>query len=89
VDGPAVVPRGPDFPELSHQINKFAIRGVELQSERVMYINPQKQVISAKADLRKVAGWWLKARREARGLSQRELAELVGVEYFAFVSQLA
>jgi len=25
------VPRGPDFPELSHQINKFAIRGVELQ----------------------------------------------------------
>src|SRR6516162_8051718 len=31
-DGPAVVPRGPDFPELSHQINKFAIRGVELQS---------------------------------------------------------
>jgi hypothetical protein len=28
-----VVPRGPDFPELSHQINKFAIRGVELQFE--------------------------------------------------------
>jgi hypothetical protein len=25
VDGPAVVPRGPDFPELSHQINMFAI----------------------------------------------------------------
>src|SRR6516225_6757038 len=32
-DGPAVVPRGPDFPELSHQINKFAIRGVKISHD--------------------------------------------------------
>jgi len=31
VDGPAVVPRAPDFPELSRQINALAIRGVQLQ----------------------------------------------------------
>ena len=32
-----MVPRGPDFPELSHQINKFAIRGVELQYHKASH----------------------------------------------------
>lgn len=57
-------------------------------NEGVMYTNPQKRAPSEKAELRKEAGRWLKDRREARGLSQRELAELVGVEYYTFVSQL-
>jgi transcriptional regulator with XRE-family HTH domain len=38
--------------------------------------------------LRKAAGAWLKGLREQRGLSQTELAELVGVDYYSFVSQI-
>ena len=41
-----------------------------------------------KSELRREAGRWLKERREACGLSQRQLAELVGVDYYTFVSQL-
>lgn len=39
-------------------------------------------------DLRFQAGVWLKARREAAGLSQRDVAERVGVLYYTFVSQI-
>lgn len=39
-------------------------------------------------DLRRMAGVWLKELREARGLSQRALADLVGAEYYTFISQL-
>ena len=53
-----------------------------------MYTNPQKRGISETVDLRKEAGRWLRDRREARGLSQRQLAELIGVEYYTFISQL-
>ena len=53
-----------------------------------MYTNPQKRALSETAELRKEAGRWLKDRREARGLSQRELAELVDVGYYTFISQL-
>ena len=53
-----------------------------------MYAITEKRAPSEKAELRKEAGRWLKDRREARGLSQRELAELVGLEYYTFVSQL-
>jgi transcriptional regulator with XRE-family HTH domain len=53
-----------------------------------MYTNPQKRALSETGDLRKEAGRWLKDRREARGLSQRRLAELVDVEYYTFISQL-
>jgi transcriptional regulator with XRE-family HTH domain len=35
-----------------------------------------------------MAGSWLKRLREARGLSQRDLAKLVGAEYYTFISQL-
>ncbi|MBS7701464.1 helix-turn-helix transcriptional regulator [Chelatococcus sp. YT9] len=38
--------------------------------------------------LRREAGKWLKERREAVGLSQRELATLVGAQYYTFISQL-
>ncbi|MGO9743121.1 MAG: helix-turn-helix domain-containing protein [Roseiarcus sp.] len=38
--------------------------------------------------LRKAAGTWLRMLREKRGLSQRELAGLIGAEYYTFISQL-
>jgi transcriptional regulator with XRE-family HTH domain len=39
-------------------------------------------------ELRRTAGLWLKELREKRGLSQRQLATLVGAEYYTFISQL-
>jgi transcriptional regulator with XRE-family HTH domain len=53
-----------------------------------MYTNPQKRSTFDTAELRKEAGRWLKERREAQGLSQRQLADLVETEYYTFVSQL-
>ena len=38
--------------------------------------------------LRKEAGKWLRKCREAQGLSQRELAEKVGIDYYSFISQI-
>jgi transcriptional regulator with XRE-family HTH domain len=38
--------------------------------------------------LRQEAGRWLRSLREAAGLSQRELAQAVGFEYYTFISQL-
>ena len=53
-----------------------------------MYTNPQKLSSDGVAELRKEAGRWLKELREARGLSQRNLAEKVGAEYYTFISQI-
>ena len=53
-----------------------------------MYSNPQKLSSSEVMELRREAGLWLRGLREARGLSQRGLAELVGAEYYTFISQL-
>ncbi|RMF17304.1 MAG: XRE family transcriptional regulator [Alphaproteobacteria bacterium] len=33
-------------------------------------------------------GHWLKSLREAQGLSQRELADRLGLDYYTFISQL-
>jgi transcriptional regulator with XRE-family HTH domain len=41
-----------------------------------------------KSELRRMAGQWLRELREQRGLSQRELAQKVGVEYYTLISQL-
>jgi transcriptional regulator with XRE-family HTH domain len=38
--------------------------------------------------LRQQVGAWLKSLREARGLSQRQLASRVSVEYYTFISQI-
>lgn len=38
--------------------------------------------------LRRCAGRWLKQKREERNLSQRQIADLLGIEYYTFVSQL-
>ncbi len=40
------------------------------------------------AALRREAGQWLKERREAAGLSQRDLSAKVGIEYYTFISQI-
>ena len=38
--------------------------------------------------LRRQAGRWLKQKREERNLSQRQLADLLGLDYYTFISQL-
>lgn len=53
-----------------------------------MYTNPQKLNQEEVHQLRQEAGRWLKSLREVRGLSQRELAQLVNAEYYTFISQL-
>lgn len=53
-----------------------------------MYSNPQKLSESGVLELRQEAGRWLKDLREARGLSQRSLANRVGAEYYTFISQI-
>lgn len=53
-----------------------------------MYGNPQKRMHSDVQELRRDGGRWLKNQREAVGLSQRQLAQLVGAEYYTFISQL-
>jgi transcriptional regulator with XRE-family HTH domain len=53
-----------------------------------MYSNPQKRSTHDVVELRREAGRWLKDMRERRGLSQRGIAELVGAEYYTFISQI-
>ena len=40
------------------------------------------------AERRREAGVWLRQLREARGFTQRHLAECVGIEFYTFVSQI-
>ena len=53
-----------------------------------MYAHPQQAGGHDVQKLRREAGKWLKELRIKRDLTQRDLAELVGVEYYTFVSQL-
>lgn len=53
-----------------------------------MYTHAQKLSDPDVQELRRAAGQWLKELREKRGLSQRQLAQLVGAEYYTFISQL-
>lgn len=53
-----------------------------------MYGNPQRRASEEVQNLRRKGGRWLRERRDAAGLSQRQLAERVGAEYYTFVSQL-
>ena len=53
-----------------------------------MYAHPQHNGGESVRRLRQEAGLWLKQLREARGLSQRDLANLVGVDYYTFISQI-
>ena len=54
----------------------------------VMYTHNQLRSDVDVQELRRAAGMWLKELRERRGLSQRQLAKLVGAEYYTFISQL-
>ncbi|MBC7953201.1 MAG: helix-turn-helix transcriptional regulator [Rhodospirillaceae bacterium] len=47
-----------------------------------------KDAATSERDRRRCAGTWLRELREHRGLSQRELAQLVGYKYYTFVSQV-
>lgn len=53
-----------------------------------MYGNPQRRSVSDVQVLRQTGGHWLKEQREQLGLSQRQLAKLVGADYYTFISQL-
>jgi transcriptional regulator with XRE-family HTH domain len=53
-----------------------------------VYTHPQRRSAKLTQRLRGKAGRWLRELREKRGLSQRELAQLVGAEYYTFISQL-
>lgn len=53
-----------------------------------MYTHPQHRASYDVKQLRQDAGRWLKQLREARGLTQRELASLVGLHFYTFISQL-
>lgn len=53
-----------------------------------MYSHPQHGAAYDVKQLRQDAGRWLKQLREERGLSQRELAKLVGLNFYTFISQL-
>ena len=53
-----------------------------------MYAHHQRLDSEAVLELRREGGRYLRDLREARGLSQRQLANLVGAEYYTFISQL-
>ncbi len=48
----------------------------------------QQSGVKDSAELRRQAGAWLRARRCELGLSQRELAKRVNMDYYTFVSQI-
>jgi transcriptional regulator with XRE-family HTH domain len=48
----------------------------------------QKMTPEESKEQRMALGSWLKSLREERGLSQRELAELLSLDYYTFISQL-
>ncbi|MCC0033733.1 MAG: helix-turn-helix transcriptional regulator [Hoeflea sp.] len=48
----------------------------------------RKKEQSGIAELRKVSGAWLREKRERIGMSQRELAEALGIDYYTFISQI-
>ena len=53
-----------------------------------MYSHPQQGKSEDVVELRKEAGRWLRAKREGAGLSQRDLAARIGLEYYTFISQI-
>lgn len=53
-----------------------------------MYVHNQRTSEASTQQLRRDGGQWLRQRRLERGLSQRELAQAVGADYYTFISQL-
>ena len=52
------------------------------------YSHPQQGRSTGTDQLRKEGGRLLKEMREARGMTQRQLAEKVGIEYYTFIAQI-
>ncbi|MCI0755729.1 helix-turn-helix domain-containing protein [Teichococcus vastitatis] len=53
-----------------------------------MYVQTQTHSSTKTQKLRRVAGDWLRSLREKKGLSQKDMARLVGIEYYSFISQI-
>jgi transcriptional regulator with XRE-family HTH domain len=53
-----------------------------------MYTHPQHGAAHDVHRLRQQGGKWLKDLREKRGLSQRQMARTLGLQYYTFISQL-
>jgi transcriptional regulator with XRE-family HTH domain len=53
-----------------------------------MYTDAEQRSSELTQKLPHQAGVWLRELREKRGLSQRDLADRVGAEYYTFISQL-
>ena len=51
-------------------------------------VNQKVREVSSTSELRKKAGTWLRTRRCELGLSQRELAQRVNMDYYTFISQI-
>jgi DNA-binding XRE family transcriptional regulator len=66
--------------------HRRVVRAISLVE--LMYSSHQQISSPEVVELRKEAGLWLKELREGRGLSQRQMAEKVGVNYYTFISQL-
>lgn len=49
---------------------------------------PSPERVAESRRLRRAAGAWLRHKREARGLTQVELAERIGARYYTFISQI-
>lgn len=58
-----------------------------MAKERVAATQPTMATLNSQR-LRKEAGEWLKARRQAATLSQMDLATGLGLKYYTFVSQV-
>lgn len=52
------------------------------------YSSRQDKADPRVAQLREECGVWLKSLREKRGLSQRQLSEMLGFEFYSFISQI-
>lgn len=53
-----------------------------------MYNHPQKLGSEGVQELRREGGQWLQELREMQGLSQRQMASLIGAGYYTFISQI-
>lgn len=54
----------------------------------MMYMQNQKRNDTTVQEMRRDGGIWLKKLRLSANLSQRQLAEKVGADYYTFISQL-
>lgn len=53
-----------------------------------MHPLPERLETTDSKVLRRAAGGWIRDLRIARGLTQRQLADAVGIAYYTFVSQI-